>query len=217
LDSYCNFASFSCSLFFQILYCLKIILNIQNNIFADFTNFVQFLRSNFQTVYWIDSYDMPLESYWLGATFIYIYFSPIIHSLRADLKKHDSTFLISYFYLLFLGIYFRTTCRNVPTEILLKRYWLSATFSFWIFYSELPRGTMWTSGRYEVNCHFDQSEFQQNVVVRRILKWTSMRWKVYFHAVQSEIHFLQKWIPTRSNFIGVQKGELLRGAKWTSS
>jgi hypothetical protein len=108
------------------------------------------------------------------------------------LKKHDSTFRISCFYLLFFGIYFRTTCRNVPTEILLKRYWLGATFSCWIFYSELPRGTMWTSGRYEVNCHFDQSEFQQNVVVRRILKWTSMRWKVYFHAVQSEIHFFYK-------------------------
>jgi hypothetical protein len=93
LDSYSNFASLSCSLFFEILYCLKIILNIQNNIFADFSNSVQFLRSNFQKVHRIDAYDMPLESCWLGATFSYRSFSPILYSLRADLKKkHDSTF-----------------------------------------------------------------------------------------------------------------------------
>ena len=91
MDSYGNFASFSCSLFFQILYCLKVILNIQNKIFRNFTIFVQFLRSNFQTVYRIDAYDMPLESCWLCATFSYRSFFQKNYSLRADLKKRDST------------------------------------------------------------------------------------------------------------------------------
>ncbi len=137
MDSYGNFATFSCSLFSQILYCLKLILNIQNNVFADFPFFVQFWGFNFQTVYQIYAYDMALESCWLGANYSCRTFFQILYGLGADLKIRDSAFRFSLFFVLFFGAYFWTTCRNVPNDIVLKRYWLGATFSCWTFFEIL--------------------------------------------------------------------------------
>jgi hypothetical protein len=97
LDSYGNFTYFPCSLFCQILYCLKVILNMQNNIFVDFTISVQFSRSNFQTVYRIDAYDMPMESCWLCPNFSCRTLFPILYILRVDSKIWDPFFWISPF------------------------------------------------------------------------------------------------------------------------
>jgi hypothetical protein len=90
LKRYGNFASFSFLLFFQILFGLKLISNRANYIFADFSIFVQFCGSRFQTICRIDTNDTPLESCWLGATVSYWTFFQITYSLRADLKILDS-------------------------------------------------------------------------------------------------------------------------------
>jgi hypothetical protein len=115
----------------------KVILFIQNNVFADFSIFMQFWCSSFQTVYRIDTYDIPLESYWLGAPFSCTTCFQILCGLRADLKIHDSAFSNFSVFVLFFVSYFWTTCRNVPNDIALERYWLGAPFSCWRFFQIL--------------------------------------------------------------------------------
>jgi hypothetical protein len=61
---------------------------------------------HFQTVYPIDANDMSLESYGLGATFLFWSFLQISYHLRAVLNIGDSDFLISRFCMNYFCNYF---------------------------------------------------------------------------------------------------------------
>ena len=69
LKRYKNCATFLYRKFSEIINGLRADLKILNSVFSDFSDFVQYFVSYFQTVRRIDACDIPLETYGNCATF----------------------------------------------------------------------------------------------------------------------------------------------------